>query len=250
MMNRKEIVLIGYYLTIGLLVCLNLGIIACASKPMPKLSSIEIRSSSPAEMSVGSTMQLIVTGKYSDGSTADITNKVTWESSKTGTIVQGSGLVIAEAPGISNVTAILDGITSAPKTITVVSDFEGSVTGDCSGQMTIGATNTFLSGTFTIAIDANGVVSGSMSGAYLGTISGQVDLRGNFTAVGNFTVGSTNYITAWQGTAVVEDDSLSIQGSWTGAYNGSGTFSGTGTIQLPIFIARDVSNNAVRALGL
>ena len=181
-------------------------------------------------------MQLTVTGEYSDGSTVDITNKVTWESSKTGTIVQGSGLVIAEAPGISNITAILDGITSAPKTITVVSDFEGSVTGDCSGQMTIGTTNTFLSGTFTIAIDANGVVSGSMSGTYSGTINGQVDSQGNFTATGDFTVGATKYVTTWQGTIVVANESLSVQGSWTGSYNGSGVFSGTGTVQLPISI--------------
>jgi hypothetical protein len=250
MMNRKKIVLIGCYLTIGLLVWLNLGISACASKPLPKLSSIEIRSSSPAEMSVGSIMQLTATGKYSDGSTVDITDKVTWEISKTGTIVQKSGLVSAEAPGITNITAILGGIISAPKKITVVSDFEGSVTGTCSGQMTVGATATALNGTFTVAIEGNGVVSGSMSGTYSGTINGEVDLQGNFTATGDFTVGATKYVTTWQGTVVVANDSLSLQGSWIGAYNGSGTFSGTGTVELPIFIARDVSNNAVTALGL
>jgi hypothetical protein len=236
MMNRKKIVLIGCDLTIGLLVWLNLGISACASKPVTKLSSIEIRSSSPAEMSVGSIMQLIVTGEYSDGSTADITNKVTWENSTTAAIVQGTGLVRAQAPGITNITAMLGGITSPPKTITVVSDFEGSVTGTCSGQMMAGPTATALNGTFAVAIDANGVVSGSMSGTYSGTISGQVDLQGNFTATGDFTVGATKYVTAWQGTIVVANESLSVQGSWTGAYNGSGVFSGTGTVQLPISI--------------
>ena len=87
-------------------------------------------------------MQLMVTGEYSDGSTADITNKVTWENSTTAAIVQGTGLVRAQAPGITNITAMLGGITSPPKTITVVSDFEGSVTGTCSGQMMVGTTAT------------------------------------------------------------------------------------------------------------
>jgi hypothetical protein len=85
--------------------------------------------------------------------------------------------------------------------------------------MIIGRTTTTLSGTFSATIDENGAVTGIMNGAYSGSLTG----------TGNFTVGSTAYVTNWTGTVTVLGTSLNIQGTWTGAYDGSGVFSGSGT---------------------
>jgi len=53
-----------------------------------------------------------------------VTAKVNWESSSTGVIIPGTGLVSAMAPGIVSVTANLDGITSPAIILRVVSAFQ------------------------------------------------------------------------------------------------------------------------------
>ena len=201
--------------------------VACVSKTTPKLSSIEITPSSPANIIVGSTLQLIASGKYPDGATMDVTAKVNWESSSTGVIITGTGLVSAMEPGIVSVTANLDGITSPAIILRVVSAFQGSATGTWSGQMTIDTTTTLLNGTFSASIDGNGAVVGTMNGTYSGNMIGNVDLKGNLIGTGNLMIDSTAYVTTWAGSLTGSGTSLKIEGTWTGAHNGSGVFSGT-----------------------
>jgi hypothetical protein len=201
--------------------------VACVSKTTPKLSSIEITPSSPANIIVGSTLQLMASGKYPDGVTMDVTAKVNWESSSTGVIITGTGLVSAMEPGIVSVTANLDGITSPAIILRVVSAFQGSATGTWSGQMTIDTTTTLLNGTFSASIDGNGAVVGTMNGTYSGNMIGNVDLKGNLIGTGNLMIDSTAYVTTWAGSLTGSGTSLKIEGTWTGAHNGSGVFSGT-----------------------
>ena len=172
-------------------------------------------------------MQLIASGKYPDGATMDVTAKVNWESSSTGVIIPGTGLVSAMAPGIVSVTANLDGITSPAIILRVVSAFQGSATGTWSGQMTIDTTTTLLNGTFSASIDGNGAVVGTMNGTYSGNMIGNVDLKGNLIGTGNLMIDSTAYVTTWAGSLTGSGTSLKIEGTWTGAHNGSGVFSGT-----------------------
>jgi hypothetical protein len=49
------------------------------------LSSITAMPASPANLTVGFTQQFVATGTYSDGSTADVSSKVTWASANTAT---------------------------------------------------------------------------------------------------------------------------------------------------------------------
>ncbi len=105
---------------------------------------------------------------------------------------------------------------------------QGSATGNWSGQMTIGTVTTLLSGTFSASIDQNGAIAGTVSGTYSGNITGNVDVNGNMTGTGNLMVASTAYVTIWTGTVTVSGTSLNVGGTWTGANNGSGVFSGTG----------------------
>jgi hypothetical protein len=95
--------------------------------------------------------------------------------------------------------------------------------------MIIGRTTTPLDGTFSTTIDGNGAVTGTMNGAYSGRLTGQIVANGNLTGTGNFTVGSTACVTNWTGTVIVLGTSLDIQVAWTGANDGSGVFSGSGT---------------------
>jgi hypothetical protein len=64
--------------------------------------------------------QYVATGTYEDGTTSDVTSKVTWSSSDTAVAtVSSSGLVTALANGTTTITGSLEGITSIPIDLTV-----------------------------------------------------------------------------------------------------------------------------------
>jgi hypothetical protein len=64
--------------------------------------------------------QYVAMGTYADGTTSDITSKVTWSSSDTAVAtISYSGLVTALANGTTTITGSLDGITSIPVDLTV-----------------------------------------------------------------------------------------------------------------------------------
>jgi trimeric autotransporter adhesin len=85
----------------------------------PTLTSIVITPSS-ANISVGSSQSFQAVGTYSDGSTQALTSQITWASSnKSVAAVSSSGLASAAAPGNTNITAALSGVTSLPVTLTV-----------------------------------------------------------------------------------------------------------------------------------
>jgi len=85
------------------------------------LSSIAVRPASPPNLKVTSTQQFIATGTFSDGSTADITSQVTWQSSDTSAAsISSSGLATGEAVGSTSITASLSGVTSPSVNLTVI----------------------------------------------------------------------------------------------------------------------------------
>ncbi len=85
----------------------------------PALTSISI-AAPPASLLVGATQNLVATGNYSDGSTANITNTITWSSgASTIATVNASGLVTAVSPGTTPVVAI-SGTKSTSVTINVL----------------------------------------------------------------------------------------------------------------------------------
>ena len=84
-----------------------------------------------------------------------------------------------------------------------------------------------------VAIDANGVFTGSISSDKTGgtvptTITAQVDPKGNLTGTVSFTVSGITFETTWQGTITASGNALSMNGTWKSQY-GTGSFSGTGT---------------------
>jgi len=84
------------------------------------LSSIAITPAFPADLGVGASQPLTAVGTYADGTTADITAKVTWTSSNTAVAaVFANGAVTGEGSGTANITAALSGVTSPSLKLTV-----------------------------------------------------------------------------------------------------------------------------------
>ena len=76
---------------------------------------------SPSDLSIplGNQIQLTATGTFTDKSTQDVTNLVTWASSQPGVaLVSSSGLAVSRSVGTSAITATLDSVNaSSPLTV-------------------------------------------------------------------------------------------------------------------------------------
>jgi hypothetical protein len=238
-MKRKLLRFIGYCLAIGFIFALIMVTASCSSKsatttPKATLSSIAAAPVSPTNLKVGTTQQFTATGTYSDGSTADITSKVTWASDTiTAATIASSGLATSVAPGNTNITATMSGMTSSAISLRVVSAYQGSGTGVWSGQVTYNNKTYDVGGTITATIDANGIVTGSMSGKSGDSVattmkSMKVDPNGNITGTSSFVVDTTTYDFTFLGKVTVSGTTISFSGTWSGQF-GSGVFSLTGT---------------------
>lgn len=76
-----------------------------------ELESIELSADNADNLAAGATLQVTAVGTYSDGSTADITNVVSWSSSDNDIAdVNSEGEVEGVSEGEATITAALDGI--------------------------------------------------------------------------------------------------------------------------------------------
>ena len=92
-----------------------------AEIPGPILTEIDLQPASPNNVAVGSTLQFAATATYSDGSSADLTNHVTWGSSDTSVAtISSTGLVTGMHAGTTVITASLSGVTSPAVTLVVI----------------------------------------------------------------------------------------------------------------------------------
>ncbi len=83
--------------------------------------SIAATPSNTSNIAIGSTVTFVATGTFSDGSTSNITNSVTWGSSNTtvGANPSSTGVFTASAAGSTNITAARNGRTSNVIVVTV-----------------------------------------------------------------------------------------------------------------------------------
>jgi len=126
---------------------------------------------------------------------------------------------ISQASNTTTTTANNNG----SNTTQAISSFQGTVTGNWSGNAPSGT----VSGTFTATIDTNGAIQFALTGDYSGTLSGQVNTSGNFTATGTDIFGMQGLQLTWQGKLAKSAVSSSASGTWSGGKNRSGTFTGT-----------------------
>ena len=73
-----------------------------------------------ATLSIGGTQQFTATAYYSDGSSKEVTNEVTWESSDKGiATIDNAGLATGIDVGNAQITASLEGVSSNPVPVSV-----------------------------------------------------------------------------------------------------------------------------------
>lgn len=101
--------------------------------PTATLRSIAITPVTPT-ISVGSTLQLVATGTYTDGKTAALTTGVTWAARGSNVSVFTSGLMTGVATGTDAVTATVGAVVGTV-TVTVIPPWAGMAAG---GDRTLG----------------------------------------------------------------------------------------------------------------
>lgn len=85
-----------------------------------RLVSLAVLPNGPS-VPIAETLQLSATGTYSDGGSEDVTTTVTWASSDTSiATISATGLVSGLVLGTTTITALHDGVTSAPQTLSVL----------------------------------------------------------------------------------------------------------------------------------
>ena len=145
-MKIRQIRLTGYLLAVITALTLIPMMTACGSKKAaPVLNSIGItivHSNIPI-LTMHSTLQLDATGNYSDGLTPDLSNDVIWASSNPNVASCKIGLVTGSSAGTTDITAILDGITSQKFTITVTELSSVVVTPAAPVTLAIGASQQY-----------------------------------------------------------------------------------------------------------
>ena len=207
----------------------------------PRLASIKV-SAVDTNPTVGDTDQLTATGKYSDGSTQDLTSAVTWTTSPAGLATVGAdGVLSAQASGAVSITASMSAVsgsasvTIAPKLVSIAIT-PASKTIAASTKQQFVATATY-SDNSTQAV--TGSVSWTSSNPAVATISDTSPTKGLALGV---TAGTTNIaasITTSSGTirsttAVLtvtsaSATSLAITGPANMALNVSQQFTATAT---------------------
>jgi uncharacterized protein YjdB len=112
--------------------------------PPPQVTLVSI-AVSPGTISIAAktTQQFTATGKYSDGSTADVTRTASWVSSNTGVAtVNASGLTTAVAAGSATITASLSGVAGTA-TLTVTPILSSISVSPNAPSIAVGATQQF-----------------------------------------------------------------------------------------------------------
>ena len=137
---------------------------------------------------LGITQQFTATGNYSDGTTANISNSVSWVSSNSSVAtINSAGLVTPVAVGSTNITASLNDLTSAITDFTVTTASLSSIAVTAVTQVShLGvdvpfiAMGTFSDGSF---INISSTVTWSSSATDIATISNTAGTNGVATPV-------------------------------------------------------------------
>jgi trimeric autotransporter adhesin len=148
------------------ILCLGL-LPACSTKsstPVSQrtLTSIQI-TLAQASVADGLTDQLTATGKYSDGTSQDLTATVNWTSSATNVATISAGVVTTLAQGTANITGSLSGVTSPPVTVTVGAPIVKTLVVSSTSQSIAQGTTVQFTATGTLTDNSTQNVTGSVT---------------------------------------------------------------------------------------
>jgi uncharacterized protein YjdB len=108
------------------------------------LSSIAVTPNPAPVLTVSYSQNFSATATYSNGSTAAISTNIEWKSSEiTVATIDSGGSANGLAVGTTNITATLDGITSPPVTLSVITLSSIIVTPNPPNNLAVGSTEQF-----------------------------------------------------------------------------------------------------------
>lgn len=215
-------------------------------------------------VAAGLTTNFTATGTYTDGSTANITDQVSWASANTGiaTIVSTSGAATGVAVGNTTVTASLSGITSTtaaltvntavltgisitptapstpkglPVTFTATGTYSNGTTGNVSGSVVWASSDTAVA-----TLNASGVASslGQGSTTVTAALSGIVSSNATLT------------VTAPALTAIaITPTTSSVSTGSTTSFTATGTYTDASTANITSSVAWTSANSAFATIS-
>ncbi|MCB1157537.1 MAG: Ig-like domain-containing protein [Leptospiraceae bacterium] len=225
------------------------------------LQSIAI--SGNATVAKGGNTQLTATGTYSDGSTVDITNLVTWSSDNTNVSVSNAssdrGKAYGDNSGTSNITASLDGV-SVSKVITVPVPTLQSIS--ISGSSTIakgGSTQLTAIGTYSdgSTVDLTSSVAWTSSDTSKATVDAVTKGKINAVDAGSSTITASfggvsgtlniNVSPATLSSISIGNDATINQGG-TKQFTAIGTYSDNSTADITSLVSWSSATGSVAAI--
>lgn|GEM_PF-476838 len=187
--------------------------VATLTVTAPILVSIAVTPET-ASIEAGSTQEYVATGAYSDGSTVNITNNVSWASSNTSVAtINSTGLATGVGEGETTITATQGEITgSATLTVTAPVTLDSIAVAPSTASITIGGTQQFTAtGTYSdgSTADLSTEVAWASSNTSVATIDGAGMATG--VSVGTVTITATlDSLTASAELTVTEEPTTAI----------------------------------------
>lgn len=224
------------------------------------LQSIAVTPTNPSIM-VSGTQQFTATGTYSDSSTQNLTNSVTWNSGTTTVAtISGTGLSTGVTAGTSTITATL-GSVSGSTTLTVtaptlqsiaVTPANASIAAGTSLQYT--ATGTYSNGTkqditASVTWNSNNTTAATIStnGLAHGAAAGTTTISATSGSISGST-GLTVTVAVLQSIAVTPANT-SVTAGATQQYTATGTYSNGSTQDITASVSWSSSNTAAASIS-
>jgi len=229
------------------------------------LQSIQVTGTS-SSLTVPASTQLTATGKYSDGSTKDLTQTATWSSSDASIATVVGGLVTGMAQGKTTIQASFGSVTPGTLVLTInppallsiaVTSLYSSIAAGTADKFT--ATGTYSDGSTN---DVTGSVSWSSSAPAFATISNAAGTQGLAKGVAQGQSTITAKSGSVQGSATLKVTNASINSitvnpvdtsiplGTTEAFSVLGTFSDNSTQDITNTTTWASSNNAVASITI
>jgi hypothetical protein len=205
------------------LISATLGVVGSTTLTVtaPTLVSIVVTPAGPS-IALGLTEQFVATGHYTDLSTADITDTVTWASAThaTATIDAATGLATSVAAGTSLISATLGVVGSTTLTVTAPTGGGGGGGGVAPGPQTI-----------TFTLPAGGVVG--TTATLTGSATSKLPLTYTSTTMGVCTVSGSTLSLLAAGTCSVTASQAGDGVTWAAATPVSASMTVTATVTPP-----------------